>query len=86
MICDPMQVAACKAIVAYCEQSNRSVEGEATPSSSGGRSTSCAGMSRNSTPPWLIYDLPWTVSSSVKLEAMEEDPDNRPYIWDLEED
>jgi hypothetical protein len=42
---------------------------------------SCPGCGTKS----LTYGLPWSSYSPVSLEAMEEDPDNRPYIWDLEE-
>lgn len=76
MLCDPMQLKACEAMLAYC--GTRS--GSSKPSSG-----TSAVVSPGSKAAWQTYDLPWTVSSHVSVEAMEEDPDNRPYLWDLED-
>lgn len=79
MLCDPMQLKACEAMLGFCAGARSGPTPALARGASSSRSASCAA-------PWQTYDLPWSAYSIVPMDAMEEDPDNRPYIWDLEEE
>lgn len=64
MLCDPMQVAACRAMVGYCDGAGGV---DATMHAIHG---ACPHHYWPATP--------------VPIDQLEEDPDLRPYVWDLE--
>lgn len=81
MICDPLQLKACEAMLLYCGNHRK---GTAHPQS---MHIGCPRASGDSRAPWQTYGVPSTCYSTVPipLDVAVEDPDERPYIWDLED-
>ena len=75
MICDKMQIAACRAMIGYCDGAGG--QAATVPSSAAPRSGAIAPHHHHCPHHyWPVIPAP--------IDAIEEDPDNRPYIWDLE--
>lgn len=72
-LCDPTQLAACRGMLSYCEGSTASHKRSGYPTTSGMRSL-------------LGSELTYVVNLTTEdLPELIEDPDDRPYIWDLED-
>lgn len=71
-VCDPVGLKACEAMLGYCSGSwSGAARGSAPRSAFPNISSTGYGISVESVP--------------VPLEILIEDPDERPYIWDLED-
>ena len=79
MLCDPLQLQACRGMLRYCERSPFR-----PPTSTHDGFPSGYGALRA---PWQTYGVPSTCYSTepIPLATAIEDPDERPYVWDLED-